>query len=75
MAISSIIVATAPGAAGDVVPKLVAVPGISVYGVKDDQIVTVVEAQTLGAVNRIVRSASELDGVLGVYPVFAGEHA
>jgi nitrate reductase NapAB chaperone NapD len=75
MAISSIIVAIEDGAIEQVLPRLGAVPGVSVFGVKDNQIVTVVEAETLSAVNGIIKVASEFEGVIGIYPVYAGEHA
>lgn len=75
MAISSIIVAIEDGAIEQVLPRLGAVAGVSVFGVKDNQIVAVIEAETLAAVNGIIKALSEFERVIGVYPVYAGEHA
>lgn len=75
MAISSVIVAIEDGAIERVLPRLGAVSGVSVFGVKDNQIVTVIEAQTLGAVNGIIKELSELERVVGIYPVYTRDHA
>ena len=75
MAVSSIIVTIEDGAIEQVLPRLAAVPGVSVFGVKENQIVTVVEAESLSAVNGIIKEVSEFDRVVGIYPVYAGDHA
>ena len=75
MAISSIIVAVEEGAIEQVLPRFGAVPGVSVFGVKDNQIVAVIEAETLSAVNGIIKALSESERVIGIYPVYAGSDA
>lgn len=75
MAISSVIVDIEDGAIEQVLPMLGRVPGISVFGVKDNQIVTVIEAETLLAVNDVIKTVSGFERVIGIYPVYAGDHA
>jgi nitrate reductase NapAB chaperone NapD len=74
MAVSSIIVEIEEGAIEQVLHRLGSVPGISVFGVKDNQIVAVIEAETLPAVNDVVKTVSELERVVGIYPVYTGDH-
>ena len=74
MAVVSVIVEIEDNSIEQVLPELGKVPGISVFGVKDDQIVTVVEGETLGAVNEIIKKLSKFERVTGVYPVYAGAH-
>lgn len=74
MAISSIIVDIEDGAIEQVLPRLGMVPGMSVFGVKDNQIVTVIEAETLLAVNDVIKTVSDFERVIGIYPVYAGDH-
>ena len=74
MAIASIIVEIENNAMEQVLPALGKVPGISVFGVKNNQIVTVVEGETLGSVSEIIKKLSEFDKVTGVYPVYAGDY-
>lgn len=72
--IASMIVEIEADAEGQVLPKLAQIVGVSTYGIKDCQIVTVVEGKTAAAVNEIVREISLLERIVGVFPVFAGEH-
>jgi nitrate reductase NapAB chaperone NapD len=74
MMIASMIVEIEAEAEHQVLPELARMAGVSTYGIKDRQIVTVVEADTMTAVNGIVQEISRLDRIIGVYPVFAGEH-
>ncbi len=74
MAVASVIVEIEDNAMEQVLPDLGKVPGISVFGVKENQIVTVVEGDTLGAVNEIIKKLSEFEKVTGVYPVYARAH-
>ncbi len=74
MAISGVIVNIEEGAIEHALSILGRVPGISVFSVKDDQIVAVIEAETLLAVNDVITSVSAFEGVIGVYPVYAGDH-
>jgi nitrate reductase NapAB chaperone NapD len=74
MAVASIIVEIEKNSMEQVLPALGNIPGISVFGVKDNQIVTVVEAETLGSVSEIIKKLSEFEKVTGVYPVYAGDY-
>lgn len=74
MAVASVIVEIEDNSMEQVLPALGKVPGISVFGVKDNQIVTVVEGETLSSVNEIIKRLSEFERVTGVYPVYAGAH-
>jgi len=74
MAVASLIVEIEDNSMELVLPALGEVPGISVFGVKDNQIVTVVEGETLGSVNEIIKKLSEFERVTGVYPVYAGAY-
>lgn len=73
MAIASIIVEIEEGAIEQVLPELGKVPGISVFGVKNNQVVTVVEGESLLIVNDMIRKLSDFEKVTGVYPVYAGD--
>ena len=73
--IASMIVEIEAEAEGSVLQALDKIAGVSIYGIKDHQIVTVVEGETAMAVNNIVRGISSLERIIGVYPVYAGEHA
>ena len=74
MAVASIIIEIENNAMEQVLPALGKVPGISVFGVKNNQIVTVVEAATLGSVTEIIKKLSEFENITGVYPVYAGDY-
>ena len=75
MAIVSVVVEIEENSIEQVLPELGKIPNISVFGVKDNQIVTVIEGETLVSVNDIIKKLSDLERVTGVYPVYAGEHA
>jgi nitrate reductase NapAB chaperone NapD len=75
MSIAGIIVEVQNGAAALVLAGLAQIPQISVYGVKENQIVTVIEADDAASVNDTVSRVSLFDGVLGVYPVSISEDA
>ena len=74
MMIASMIVEIEADTEAMVLPVLNRIAGVSTYGIKDRQIVTVVEGETMTAVSDIVREISLLNRIVGVYPVFAGEH-
>jgi len=74
MMIASMIVEIEADTEAMVLPVLNRIAGVSTYGIKDRQIVTVVEGETMTAVSDIVREISLLNRIVGVYQVFAGEH-
>lgn len=72
MAIASVVVATKAGAAEAVLANLARLPDTEVYGSKGNQIVTVVEAESVAALTEGIQRLAAVDGVIGVYPVYAG---
>jgi nitrate reductase NapAB chaperone NapD len=75
MSIAGIIVEVQNGAEASVLTGLAQIPQISVYGVKENQIVTVIEGDNAASVNDTVSRVSLFAGVLGVYPVSISEDA
>jgi len=75
MSIAGIIIEVQNGAEASVLTGLAQISQISVYGVKENQIVTVIEADNAASVNDTVSRVSLFDGVLGVYPVSISEDA
>ena len=73
MAITGMIVEVRNNADAEVLDSLAWMPQISVYGLKDHQIVAVVEGDTVGSVNNVVRRILSFDGVINVYPVSVSE--
>ncbi len=75
MSIAGMIVEVLNGADASVLAGLAQMSQVSVYGIKDNQIVAVVEGENAASVNDAVRQVSLFDGVLGVYPVSITEDA
>jgi len=73
MSVASVVVEIKEGSSDTVLGSLARIPQISVYGVKENQIVTVIEGDTIKDVDATVRQISQLEAVIGVYPVFAGD--
>ena len=74
MSIGSMIVETADNAGDAVLKQLALMPQITVYGMKENQIVAVVEGGSTVAVNETILAIANIDEVLGVYPVSINEH-
>ena len=72
MPISSVIVEVEAGADREVMDRIAAIPEASVYGVKDNQIVTVIDGKDTGALRCVMDALAALENVIGVYPVYAG---
>jgi len=75
MSIAGIIVEVRNGSDASVLAGLAQMPQISVFGVKENQIVTVIEGDNAASVNDAISRVSLFDGVLGVYPVSISEDA
>ncbi len=73
MPIASAVVEIQNGTSEAVLAGLARIPRVSVYGMKENQIVTVIEGATINEVDAMVKEISTLDGVIGIYPVFVGE--
>ncbi len=75
MPIASAVVEIKNGTSGTVLGRLARVPQVSVYGVKENQIVTVIEGATIGEIDAAVKEVTAFEDVIGVFPVFIGDHA
>lgn len=72
MPVSSAIVEIEGGTAGEaVLNSLSSMPAITVYGVKDNRIVIVIEGDSIGAIESSTREIISLEGVTGVFPVYS----
>ena len=72
MAIASVVVATEAGAAEAVLADLARLPNTEVYGSKENEIVTVIEAESVAALTEGLQRLAAVEWVVGVYPVYAG---
>ena len=72
MAIASVVVATEAGAVEAVLADLARLPNTEVYGSKENEIVTVIEAESVAALTEGLQRLAGVAQVVGVYPVYAG---
>lgn len=72
MTIASVVVATEDGAMEAVRAGLASLPGAEVYGARGNEIIAVLEADSLAALTSGLERLAALPRVIGVYPVFAG---
>lgn len=73
MSISSVVVEIKNGASESVLGQLARIQHISVYGMTENQIVTVIEGDNLNAIEGILKEVQMMEDVAGVYPVYVGE--
>lgn len=73
MSIASVVVEIQPDTSQAVLARLALIPEVSVYGVTENQIVTVVEGKAAGSIEETLKAIQVLDDVIGVFPVFVGE--
>jgi nitrate reductase NapAB chaperone NapD len=74
MAVVSAIVEINEGMCEAVLSSLAQISDLNVYGFKDSQIVTVIEGDSVEAVEKIMKHLYTIEHVTGVYPVFAGDY-
>ena len=72
MTISSAIVEIRNGAGEAVLGSLAHIEKVNVYGVKDNQIVTVIEDRDMSGIQATIKKIYSIEDVVGVYPVYAG---
>lgn len=72
MAIASVVVATEVGAAAVVAASLALLPDTKVYGSKENEIVTVIEATSVAALSEGMQRLATVAQVIGVYLVYGG---
>lgn len=74
MAVTSAIVEVTDGACEAVLGSLAAIRNLSVFGIKENQIVTVIEGDSIQMVENTMKDLYSLENVVGVYPVYAGDY-
>ena len=74
MTISSAVVEISNGAGEAVLGSLAGIENVSVFGVKDNQIVAVIEDMDMKGIQDTIKKIYGIDSVVGVYPVYAGYH-
>lgn len=73
MPVTSVIVEVEEGTGEAVLNSLSKIDNVSVYGIKDNQIVTVIEGNELEELEDTIRILYSLNNVIGVFPVFSGD--
>ncbi len=74
MAVASVIVEFENGAGEAVLNSLAGINNVSVYGIKDNQIVTVIDGDDMWIVEETIKRIYAIEKVIGVYPVYAGDY-
>ncbi|HTF99876.1 MAG TPA: chaperone NapD [Nitrospirota bacterium] len=74
MAVASMVVEIEEGAAAEVLARIACLKQANVFGVKENQLVVVLEGDTMEDIDNAVQDLWSIDSVTGVYPVFAGVH-
>jgi nitrate reductase NapAB chaperone NapD len=74
MAVASGIVEFENGSGEAVLSSLAKMDNVSVYGVRDNQIVTVIEGDHMQIVDDTIKGIYAITGIIGVYPVYAGDY-
>lgn len=74
MAVTGIIGEFEDGAGEAVLNSLAMIDNVSVYGVKENQIVAVIEGDDMNSVEKTMKVMYAIDGILGVFPVFSGDY-
>lgn len=71
MPVVSIIVDIENNSGEAVLHSLAVIGNVSVFGVKDNQIVAVIEGKDMTAIQNTIKILYSIKNVLGAYPVFA----
>lgn len=72
MAVASVIVEVEADAGEAVLNSLARIDNVCVYGIKENQIVTVIEGDNIHTVGETIKGIYAIEKVIGVYPVYAG---
>lgn len=72
MAVAGMVVEIREGSSEAVLHSLALVEDVTVYGIKDNHIITVMEADDLAAMEVMLNDIHAIEGVMGVFPVYAG---
>jgi nitrate reductase NapAB chaperone NapD len=71
MPVSSAIVELEAGAGEAVLNSLSTMHAITVYGMKENKIVIVIDADSLGIIEESTKKIMSIEGVTGVFPVYS----
>lgn len=71
MPVVSVIVDIENNSGEAVLHSLAVIGNVSVFGVKDNQIVAVIEGKDMTAIQNTIKILYSIKNVLGAYPVFA----
>jgi nitrate reductase NapAB chaperone NapD len=71
MNITSLIVEIEPGTSAAVLNSLARLDKVTVYGVKDEKIVVVIEGETPGVVEGLVKQIEAIEHISGLSPVYS----
>jgi nitrate reductase NapAB chaperone NapD len=74
MPVTSAIVEVTEGSCEAVMSSLAKISNLSVFAIKENQIVTVIEGDSLQEVEETMKGLYALDNVIGVFPVYAGDY-
>ena len=71
MPVSSAIVEIEEGTDEAVLSSLSSMDAVSVYGIKENKIVIVIDADSLGIIEESTKKIMSMEGVTGVFPVYS----
>ncbi len=71
MPVSSAIVEIEESAGEAVLSSLSSMDAVTVYGMKENKIVIVIDADSLGTIEEITKKIMSMEGVTGVFPVYS----
>ena len=71
MNVTSIIVEIEPGTSEAVLRSLALIDKVTVYGIKDEKIVAVLEEETPDAIEELVKKIESIEHISGLSPVFS----
>ena len=71
MPVVSVIVDIENGSGEAVLHSLAVIGNVSVFGVKDNQIVVVIEGKDMKAIQNTIKILHSTKNIIGAYPVFA----
>ena len=74
MAVASLIVEVEEGFGGAVMRSLADIDNLSVYGIKENQIIAVIEGNDAVSMENTMKLLYSIENVFGVFPVFAGDY-
>ena len=71
MPVSSAIVEIGEGTGEAVLSSLSSMHSVTVYGMKENKIVIVIDADSMGVIEESTKQIMSMEGVTGVFPVYS----